>query len=70
MISRKKNPNVTMAKSISSVVCGCGNLYIRLHDGHGKIFAAASVDRGTGFMLAESIVVELSEGGQPCDGIH
>lgn len=63
-------PTIRMAKSISAVVCEHGNLYVRLHDANGLIFAAACMDRATGFRLVDSITSEFSEPSAECGGVH
>jgi hypothetical protein len=63
-------PAIRMAKSISVAVCEHGSLYIRLHDVNGMIFAAASMDRDTGFSLADDILDELIPPSLKCEGMH
>jgi hypothetical protein len=63
-------PSIRMAKSISAVVCEHGNLYVRLHDANGLIFAAACMDRATGFGLVDGIVSEFSSPSAECGGVH
>jgi hypothetical protein len=63
-------PKVMMAKSISAVVCEHGSLYVRLHDEKGNIFAAACMDRKTGFKLVEAVVTEFENPSAECGGTH
>jgi hypothetical protein len=68
MADSPKEP--AMAKSISAVVCEHGSLFIRLHDAKGRIFAAACMDRATGFGLVDGIMAEFSAPSSTCDGVH
>jgi len=57
---KKKNP-IQMAKSISAVCCEHGNVYVRLHDADGKIFAAGSMPAMTALDLNQQIMDSIDE---------
>lgn len=65
-----KPGSIAMAKHITAVVCEHGNLYVRLHDAKGNIFAAACMSRGVGFGLVDQIMTEFSSPTAECEGLH
>lgn len=65
-----KPGSITMATSITAVVCEHGNLYIRLHNAKGDIFAAAAMTRGVGFTLIDQIMTEFTAPTADCERLH
>ena len=55
------DPETRLAKSMSVVACEHGNIYFRLHDAEGKVFAAGIMDRITACGLIEQ-ATEAIEG--------
>lgn len=62
--------SIAMASSITAVVCEHGSLFIRLHDKKGDIFAAACMNRTTGFAVVDQIMSEFSSPSADCEGLH
>lgn len=62
--------SIRMASHITAVVCKHGNLYVRLHDAKGDIYAAACMDRSVGFGLIDVIMTEFSAPTAECEGLH
>lgn len=70
-------PNVAIiegsysAASISVANCEHGQIYVRLHDRAGRVFAFGCVDRGTALALNAQIS-DAVDGGSAfrCDSIH
>lgn len=65
-----KPGSIAMAKHITAVVCEHGNLYIRLHDRKGDIFAAACMSKAVGYGLIDQILGEFTTPTAECEGLH
>jgi len=66
---------IRLAKSMSVVACEHGNIYFRLHDADGKVFAAGIMDRLTATNLVGEAVDAIEGTFAPedlvaCDGSH
>lgn len=70
MAHKTKAKDTVMASAMSAVVCEHGNLYIRLHDKNGHIFAAGVFDRTNGFHFVDQIMTEFSKPSGECEGVH
>ena len=69
-VKATKPGSVTMAGNISAVVCEHGNLYIRLHNRQGDVFAAACMTKPVGYGLVDQILTEFDAPSAECGGLH